>query len=462
MTLQAQVTHDVARVTQRRIGQQDLAPRQALEQIDQAALGPDHALQIVKAVRFTQEILGPHLMMLDQAQQSRAVAPPISLAGGIDRGGIGIDASAAQGARHEGVHIVVDRWENCVRRIVQSIVQIEQPERCSIRYHCAGNCIRYIKDYQGENVLRQIIVTLCWLPLSLLALSNPANAVEPAAAQVGAASPRQGGALFKVQRAGQNAYVFGTIHVGRADFYPFDDKVLQALQHSTSVALEIDPGNTQGLAALMTRYGTYADGKSLARELPQPLQQQLNPLLEKYGLTPAAVANMKPWLLATVLGISEYTYQGYLPQYGVDSTLAVFAKNHGKPLVELETAEQQLSLLGKLTSTEQLQFLQDSIDEIQDPEKAQRSLQLITLWRDGDVEGLTAMLAELTSDDTFTGKFVQRALLDERNPGLADGIAKLAGTTPHAFVGIGMLHLVGKNSVLAILRQRGYTVTRIY
>lgn len=311
-------------------------------------------------------------------------------------------------------------------------------------------------------MLRQIIVTLCWLPLSLLAPTSQANAVEPAAAPAGIAPVRQGGALFKVQRAGQSAHVFGTIHVGRADFYPFDDKVLQPLQHSSAIALEIDPGNTHGLAALMTKYGIYADGKSPAQELPQPLQKQLDPLLEKYGLTPAAVANMRPWLLATVLGISEYTYQGYLPQYGVDSTLAAFAKSHHKPLVELETAEQQLSLLGKLTSTEQLQFLQDSIDEIQDPEKAQRSLQLITLWRIGDVDGLTAMLAELTSDDTFTGKFVQRALLDERNPGLADGIAKLANTTPHAFVGIGMLHLVGKNSVLAILQQRGYTVTRIY
>jgi uncharacterized protein YbaP (TraB family) len=322
--------------------------------------------------------------------------------------------------------------------------------------------IRYIEDYQGENVLRQIIVTLCWLPLSLLALSSQAGAVEPAATQAQVAPARQGGALFKVQRTGQSAYVFGTIHVGRADFYPFDDKILQALQHSSSVALEIDPGNTQGLAALVTKYGIYADGASLARDLPQALQQQLNPLLERYGLTPAAVANMKPWLLATLLGISEYSYQGYLPQYGVDGSLAAFAKSHGKPLIELETAEQQLSLLGKLTAAEQIQFLQDSIDEIQDPEKAQRSLQLITLWRNGDVEGLTAMLADMTSDDTFTGKFVQRALLDERNPGLADGIARLAGTTPRAFVGIGMLHLVGQHSVLAILQQRGYTVTRIY
>ncbi|SFC16664.1 TraB/GumN family protein [Collimonas sp. OK412] len=308
-------------------------------------------------------------------------------------------------------------------------------------------------------MFRKIIVTLCWLPLSLLALSAQADATDAAAA---AASVRQGGALFKIQRAGHSAYVFGTIHVGRADFYPFDDVVLQALQQSSAIALEIDPGNAHGLAGLMTKYGIYANGKSLAQELPPRLLQQLSPLLEKYGLTLDQVASMKPWLLATMLGISEYTHQGYLPQYGVDVTLAAYAKKQEKRLVELETAEQQLSLLGKLTPAEQVQFLQDSVDEIQDPAKAQRSMQLITRWRDGDVDGMAAMLAELTSDDTFTGKFVQRALLDERNPGLADGITRLANATPHAFVGIGMLHLVGKNSVLAILRQRGYTVSRVY
>ena len=311
-------------------------------------------------------------------------------------------------------------------------------------------------------MLRQIIVTLCWLPLSLLTLPAQADAVNAASAAVAPTPARQGGAMFKIQRAGHSAYVFGTIHVGRADFYPFDDKVLQAMQHSSAIALEIDPGNAQGLADLMTKYGIYANGKSLAQELPPPLLQQLNPLLEKYGLTLDAVATMKPWLLATMLGFSEYTHQGYLAQYGVDATLAAYAKKQGKPVVELETAEQQLSLLGKLTPAEQIQFLQDSIDEILDPAKAQRSLQLMTLWRNGDVDGMAAMLAELTSDDTFTGKFVQRALLDERNPGLADDIAKLTSATPHAFVGIGMLHLVGKNSVLAMLRQRGYTVSRVY
>lgn len=324
-------------------------------------------------------------------------------------------------------------------------------------------------------MFRQIIVTLLTkllLPLRLRHLTIPlsAGALLIASALAAANEPvtapatlsRQGGVLFKIQRSGHSAYVFGTIHVGRADFYPLDDKVQQALNHASCIALEIDPGNTRALAPLMTKYGIYPDGKSHIQDLAPPLQKNLNVLLEKYHLTPASVANMKPWLIAILLGISEYTSQGYLPQYGIDTALANVAKSANKQLVELETAEDQLSLLGNLSSAEQVLFLQDSINELQGPAKVQRSLQLIALWRSGDLDGLAAMLAEMTSDDTFTSKFVRRALLDGRNPGLADGIDKLATSTPNAFVGIGMLHLVGTNSVLSLLRRRGYTIKQIY
>jgi uncharacterized protein YbaP (TraB family) len=276
------------------------------------------------------------------------------------------------------------------------------------------------------------------------------------------AAGRQGGALFRIDRDGRSAYVFSTIHVGRADFYPLDDRVLQALQQASCVALEIDPNNTQALAPWMARYGVYADGKSWQQELPAGLQKNLNALLEKYGMTPASVANLKPWLLATVLGISAYASQGYQPQFGVDTALANFAKSSNKRLIELETPEQQLALLGGLSAAEQIQFLQDSVDEIRDPLKAQRALQLLTLWRNGDIDGLAAMLAEMTGEQTFSSRFVQRALLDGRNPGLADRIDKLSNASPHAFVGIGMLHLVGPNSVLTLLQRRGYAVQRVY
>jgi len=305
------------------------------------------------------------------------------------------------------------------------------------------------------------------LPLGLVALltSAPSSFAQDAIAGASlqpSAAVRQGGAMFQIQRDGHSAYVFGTIHVGKADFYPMDAKVLQALQQSNCLALEIDPNATQAMIPLMKKYGFYADGKPHQKDLPPKLQKQLAALLEKYNMAPEQIASLKPWLIATMLGINEYASQGYLSQYGVDSTLANLAKSSNKRLVELETAEAQLALLGNLSTAEQVQFLQDSVDEIQDPGRAQRSLDLVKLWRNGDIDGLAAMLAEMNAEDSFASKFMQSALLDGRNPGLADGIAKLTAAAGNPFVAIGMLHLVGPNSVLAILQQRGYSVKRVY
>ncbi|MFC5472335.1 TraB/GumN family protein [Paraherbaspirillum soli] len=273
---------------------------------------------------------------------------------------------------------------------------------------------------------------------------------------------RQGGALFKIQRAGHTVYLFGTIHIGRADFYPLDPKVRQALKQSSRIALELDPGNAQAMMPSLQKYGMYADGNTNTQDLPPALQQSVSALLEKNGMPTANLAVMKPWLLATMLALSEYTGSGYQPQYGVDTVLADFAHSQHKPLVELESAEQQLSLMGNLSISDQVLFLQDTVTGMSDPANAKKALQLVALWRGGDLDGLAAMLQELTNDATFSSKFVQRALLDGRNPGLADGIGKLLKSTPTAFAGIGILHLVGSNSVPALLRQRGYSVERIY
>jgi uncharacterized protein YbaP (TraB family) len=72
------------------------------------------------------------------------------------------------------------------------------------------------------------------------------------------------------------------------------------------------------------------------------------------------------------------------------------------------------------------------------------------------------MAEELAADPTYSGRFFQEVLLEQRNPGLASGIEKLLKTEKQSFAGIGLFHLVGKHSVPEILTQRGYRVERIY
>ncbi len=323
-----------------------------------------------------------------------------------------------------------------------------------------------------KRVNRPCTLLLCTLPLVLMPLAVRAQesaAISPDQSPATIAAPeKQGGALFKISRGeGSSAhvtYLFGTIHVGKADFFPLAPEVMQALAASSKVAVEIDPTDAQ-MMDLVQKYALYPASQALTDDISPSLYRNITTLLEKYHVpfdAAASIWRMKPWLLATQLGLYDYESNGFTEEEGVDNYLIAFAKARHKPIVSLERIVDQLSLLGDMSIPDQVKFLQDSVDILQDTSRANMSLELATLWRQGDLDGLQKLLQEMTNDGTFSGAFVQKALLDGRNPILADGIEKMLAANATSFAGIGTLHLVGANSVQMLLQQRGYTVQRVY
>lgn len=297
---------------------------------------------------------------------------------------------------------------------------------------------------------RQIIVMFC--SLFLFAFGS-AWAAEP-----GPAPSR--GALFKVQQHGQTLYLFGTIHVGAKDFYPLEPRLAGLLKQAPVLALEIDPlGDPQKLARAVQQHGLSAKGWS---GLAPAWRQRLERLLRQYSIDPQAVASMKPWLLATMLTVSEFAAQGYDAALAVDAHLAKQAHAAGQKVVELESADGQMALFDKMTPAEQLTFLQEAISGIEDQEQADQARQIAQAWRSADAAALDALALKAEQDATFSGRFVQKVLLEGRNPALADGIVKLMGRENNSVAAIGVLHLVGKTSVPELLRKRGLSVERIY
>jgi uncharacterized protein YbaP (TraB family) len=57
---------------------------------------------------------------------------------------------------------------------------------------------------------------------------------------------------------------------------------------------------------------------------------------------------------------------------------------------------------------------------------------------------------------------MQRTLLGKRNPEMASSIERILQQDQVAFVGVGLLHLVGDNGLPQLLRQRGYDVEQVY
>lgn len=288
---------------------------------------------------------------------------------------------------------------------------------------------------------------------------GPAWAAERVADQQQA--PNRG-ALFKVRSGDHALYLFGTIHVGSRDFYPLEPRVAGVLKQAPVLALEIDPlGDPQKLAQAVQKYGLVGPGAA-APALSPEWRRRLDALLKQYKIEPQTVAAMKPWLLASMLTVSEFASQGYDAALAVDAHLAKQAHDRGQKVIELESPEGQMGLFGNLSAAEQLLFLQETIAGIEDKEQARQAREIAEAWRNADVKALDALAAQAERDETFSGRFVQKVLLDGRNPALADSMIKLMARANNSVAAIGVLHLIGKGSVPELLRQRGMTVERIY
>ena len=303
---------------------------------------------------------------------------------------------------------------------------------------------------------RLIIVTFSWLFCLYLPAAN--------AADTPSRIPRteHRGALFKVQDAHHTLYLFGTIHVGAANFYPLEPRVMQALEQAPAIALEIDPKKTPAMQAAVLRYGFYPEGQSYQTDLSPQLQQQVQAALKKYNVPAEAVARFRPWMIASLLTVQEFDSKGYRADLAVDSHLADFVTKRNKPVIELEGAETQLALFGALSRQQQSLLLEDTLKELDDPDSAVRVVELAEFWRTANLSGLQGLLDEMAGDGSFVGRFTKDVLLDQRNPALAERIGGLLTSRDRIFAAIGILHLVGPTSVPALLQQRGFKVERIY
>ncbi|MDB5959263.1 MAG: TraB/GumN family protein [Massilia sp.] len=267
------------------------------------------------------------------------------------------------------------------------------------------------------------------------------------------------GALFKVTGNSRTLYLFGTMHVGRADFYPFEPRLAAALGAAPTLALEIDPTPApQAAARAMQKYGLAPPGTLT----PPALAPRLTRALRQAGIDPATLAPYKPWLIATMLAVSEFTRLGYDSTLAVDARLAALAREKNIKVIELESIDSQLALFDSLPLQAQWAFLDETVSEIESGKQQDEARQIAQAWATADRTALDAIAARLEADSTVSGRFMREVLLDGRNAALTNGIVKLMEREDNSVAAIGVLHLVGKRSVPALMRERGLTVEQIY
>lgn len=262
--------------------------------------------------------------------------------------------------------------------------------------------------------------------------------------------------LWEVTAANARAYLFGTIHVGRKDFYPLPPQVDKALEASDALVVEVDTSDTQKIveSAKATMY-TPPDG--LAKHVSKETLDGLTDVLDKLELPPQIANQIRPAALGFTLGIWELQRYGYSAAQGVEQHLLKAARNLGKPILELESAEFQMQVMNSFAPEEEESILKGALAQVKSGKYVEIMQRTVAAWRSGDVSAFEQAVKDSNEDYELLERINEKFNV-QRNRAMADKIEGFLRDGKSVFVGVGALHLVGQQSVVDLLRLRGYNV----
>lgn len=256
-------------------------------------------------------------------------------------------------------------------------------------------------------------------------------------------------------RSGENLlYLGGAFHLLRADDFPLPAEFDAAFAAADTLCFETDLARMQTVETqqLLLARGMYGENESLKATI----NDEAWAVLEDYcsdSILPAAHLNrLKPWLVALTISVLELQKLGFV-QEGVDIRYHRRAVEAGKSVRGLETYEQQIAFMTGMGRGNESELVLNTINDIEELPLVFEGA--VAAWRAGDLKGLEDHL--LRDMETGYPELYQEIIV-QRNEAWIPELEAMLASEPVEFVLVGAAHLAGRQSVIALLRDRGYAI----
>ncbi len=287
-------------------------------------------------------------------------------------------------------------------------------------------------------------------PMPALALRRPLAVLALLLAPVSAAAAEVG-TLWRVRDGAGTVFIAGSLHQLRRDRAALPPSYGQAYGEAERLVMELDMDaiSPADLAGELLGRAIDPQGRSLRDGLPPASWRALQPRLAGLGLPEAAIDRFEPWAVALLLASAEFLQRGYSPDSGVEGQLQARAAADRKPIDGLETPAQQLELFDGLPRADQLDLLQATLKELDTVGPRLDALE--GAWLAGDLSRLDALLL---GDYRQHSDLYQR-LVVRRNQAWVAPVRELLRRPDDTLVVVGLMHLLGEQGLIALLRTQG-------
>lgn len=260
--------------------------------------------------------------------------------------------------------------------------------------------------------------------------------------------------MWRIKRDGAEVTLFGSVHLLNPGQPWETDALKNDLAKAGSVWFEIplDAESRAAVGPLTQAKSLLPAGQTLSSLLSPEGRARLARVSGRLGLPAASLEPLRPWFVETTLTIVHLQSRGATQGDGVEEMLARHAPSEARRKA-FETMEEQIGWLAGASAKEQAASLEETLRQIEEEPDAFDKLQ--RAWVDGDVA--TIVREGVDPLRKVTPRLYKRLVVD-RNRRWVDQIERLLKTPERAFIVVGVGHLVGPDSVPAMLRRRGVTV----
>lgn len=299
-----------------------------------------------------------------------------------------------------------------------------------------------------------------------LAADNPVGHQEIFARA--AQAPNASGKFWRIEKPGiAPSHLFGTFHDTEAHQL-IGAEIWDRLAASDSAWFELslaEEARMQAdIAARPLEIVFDMSQPPLSERLSQDQRDLIAQALESRGIPFQAAEQMRSWMLVALLGFPACEIRALQAgEQSLDQRLAQFAVDRGIVEAGLETYEQSLAGIEDMSDRDLLDMLADYGRNLGGEEDQRRTR--LGLYQSGEIMAIAEFgiwQAEQQGFDRareMTDRFFESALTKRNIAWLDRLIPALEGG--NAFVAVGALHLPGESGLVRLLRDQGWTVTRL-
>ncbi len=263
--------------------------------------------------------------------------------------------------------------------------------------------------------------------------------------------------VWEIKGPKATVYLAGSCHVLRASDHPLPAEFDIAYSRARRIIFEapLDEMEKPAYVQKLLAAALYTDGSTLKDHVSPAVWNKVQKFCRERNHDCDKFSIFRPWMFSIMLTMQELAKIGVEQAYGVDQVFHEKAKRDEKGLGALETVDEQIGYLTMMDGGMGEQQVNETIDELRDLNA--RLAEILKAWRIGDEAGIEAFsLRELKSYPQL-----YQTLIVNRNKRWIKDIEREISGPVNTMIIVGVAHLAGSDSVVDLLRKRGYKVVKV-